>query len=88
MDIQETEEPKNAQRQRLHRERQTDKHLLNARQVAELLNVSEKHVRALEAEGKLPAVRIGAAVRWTPEAIREYIEAHTRQPAGAGAEGA
>lgn len=55
-----------------------EERLLKVGEVAERLNVSEKHVRALEAEGALPGVRIGAAVRWTPETVRRYIEAHTR----------
>jgi excisionase family DNA binding protein len=47
--------------------------LLTAKQVARDLNVSLRTVRRLIAQQKLPVVRIGKAVRITPEALAAFI---------------
>jgi excisionase family DNA binding protein len=48
--------------------------LLNRRQVAELLAVSERTVRRLVEKGDLPApVRIRRAVRWHEAGVVDYI---------------
>ena len=47
--------------------------LLTAQEVADRLNVSLRTVRRLIAEEKLVAVRIGKAVRVTPEALARFI---------------
>jgi excisionase family DNA binding protein len=48
-------------------------HLLTAKQVAEILNVSVRTVRRLIVQKKLAVVRIGKAVRVTPEALAALI---------------
>ena len=58
-------------------EPQTAAPLLNAAQVAERLNLSEKTVRKRMTSGELPVVRLGegpkAPVRVTEEALEAYI---------------
>jgi excisionase family DNA binding protein len=50
--------------------------LLDVRNVAEMLGVSARHVFRLSDAGKMPApVRLGAAVRWQREAVRDWIGA-------------
>jgi excisionase family DNA binding protein len=50
--------------------------LLDVRQVAALLNCSERHVWRLHDGGKMPsAVRLGALVRWPRRVIEEWIGA-------------
>ena len=48
-------------------------HLLTAKQVAEILNVSVRTVRRLIVQKKLAVVRIGKAVRVPPEALARFI---------------
>jgi excisionase family DNA binding protein len=48
--------------------------LLTARQVAQILNVSLRTVRRRIADGTLPVVHIGGAVRISPEAIATMIK--------------
>jgi excisionase family DNA binding protein len=50
--------------------------LLNVRQAAAVLHLSERHVwRAIQA-GDLEVMRFGRAVRIQPEALRGYIRQH------------
>ena len=46
---------------------------LNVRQVAELLGVSAKHIYELAAQGKLPAFRVGKAVRFDPQDVADWL---------------
>lgn len=46
---------------------------LNVRQVAELLGVSDKHIYELVAQGKLPAFRVGKAVRFDPQDVADWL---------------
>ena len=58
--------------------------LLRSRDVAKLLGISEAMVLVLSRTGKLPSVRFHAwpgktgTVRFTQEAVREFIEKHTK----------
>lgn len=52
--------------------------LMTAQEVAAFLRVSTRFVRTLDATGKLPCVRIGAATRWVPAHVREYVERLSR----------
>jgi excisionase family DNA binding protein len=56
--------------------------LYTTRNVAKMLQCSERRVRSLITSGKLRAVKDGANLRVTPEAIIEYKE--TLPPARAG----
>ncbi|MHC4400198.1 MAG: helix-turn-helix transcriptional regulator [Planctomycetota bacterium] len=49
---------------------------LPAAELAKLLGVSERHVWALNASGRLPRpVRLGRAVRWPVEELRNWLAA-------------
>ncbi len=56
-------------------ETRESKQLLTARKVADQLNISERTLWALTSpRGKLPAVRIGRAVRYDPADVAAFIE--------------
>jgi excisionase family DNA binding protein len=57
--------------------------LLRPEDVAELLACSPKTVYGWAASGLLPSVRLGRLVRFKPEDVHRFIEAHaeTRQAA-------
>ena len=49
--------------------------LLTAREIAMLLNVSERHVWRMRSCGKLPEpIKVGRAARWTWKSISEFIQ--------------
>jgi len=49
--------------------------LLNAEEVAELLNVSRRQVFRWASEGRLRAVRLGdRCIRFSPDAVVEFVE--------------
>jgi excisionase family DNA binding protein len=58
-----------------------DDGLLTKKQVARRLNVSERTVDTLAAEGSLRKVKVRGAVRFAPDAVDAYI----RRQAGEGA---
>lgn len=48
--------------------------LLNAQQLAKILNISPRTLWRLKSAGKLPEpVKIGGSVRWHPKDIQELI---------------
>jgi excisionase family DNA binding protein len=47
--------------------------LLTVADVAKILNLHPRSVRRLIADGRLPVVRLGGAVRIRPEAVEELI---------------
>lgn len=50
--------------------------LLNVQAVAALLGCSQRHVYRLSDAGRMPApVKLGALVRWSAGAIKEWIDA-------------
>jgi excisionase family DNA binding protein len=49
--------------------------LLTVRQVSDLLGICERTAFELTKTGKLPAVRIGRAVRYDPVDVAAFIEA-------------
>jgi len=47
---------------------------VNAEQLAQMLGVSLRHIRRLDANGSLPRpIRLGRAKRWPAEVIREWL---------------
>jgi len=73
--------------------RKEEEMLLNVREVAEMLGVSERSVWRWSATGILPpGIKIGGCVRWPEETIRRWIrkrerEALAKQKAGAARRG-
>lgn len=53
----------------------TDRILLRPREAAEVLGVCERTLWSLTQTGDLPCVRLGKAVRYRPETLREWAEA-------------
>jgi excisionase family DNA binding protein len=47
--------------------------LLTVADVAEILNLHPRSIRRLIADGRLPVVRLGGAVRIRPEVLEELI---------------
>lgn len=48
--------------------------LFDSRALADVLGVSERHLRKLHASGKLPApIRLGRCLRWSRQLIDEWI---------------
>jgi excisionase family DNA binding protein len=47
--------------------------LLNADQVAEILNVSRSHAYSLIQSGQIPSIRLGRAVRVRPQDLERFI---------------
>ena len=51
--------------------------LLNAKQVAEILNISKSKAYRFMQLGEIPTVRIGKSRRVRPEDLIQYIETNT-----------
>jgi excisionase family DNA binding protein len=59
------------------REQSTDAtppQLLTRKEVADLLNISLRHLDTLVASGEIVPVRIGRSVRFRPKSVEEFIE--------------
>jgi excisionase family DNA binding protein len=55
--------------------------LLDIAGVAEHLAVTERHVRRLVAERRIPYVKWGHLLRFDPDEIAEWLDASRRRPA-------
>jgi len=54
--------------------------MLNVRQVAEMLGVSERSVWRWSSDGTLPpGIKIGAAVRWPQRALEDWLAKREQQ---------
>lgn len=53
--------------------------LLTEKEAAHLLNCCEKTVFTMRKDGKIRCVKIGAAVRYTPEEIKRFINSQMNQ---------
>jgi excisionase family DNA binding protein len=51
----------------------TEERLLSAKDVAELLNVSQRMVQKIAQQGELAPVRIGDLLRFRPTDVKNYI---------------
>jgi len=58
------------------------KTLMDRKEVAAILKVSESTVKKKTASGEIPSVKIGRTVRYRPEDILRYIAGHTREIGG------
>ena len=55
--------------------------LLTERDAAKVLNVHRGTLNNWRSKGKGPPwVAIGEAIRYAPEALRQYVDVHTRRP--------
>jgi excisionase family DNA binding protein len=54
---------------------------LKAAELAKLLGVTRQHIYKLAAEGTIPSFQVGAAVRFDPEQIAEWLRRKIPQPA-------
>ena len=55
----------------------TDRLLVDSREAARLLSISERHLWSLTQVGEIPYVRLGKSKRYDVEALREFINKHT-----------
>lgn len=51
--------------------------LLDAPSLASLLNTTERHLRRLVAERRIPFVRVGRFIRFDPAAVGRWLEDRT-----------
>ena len=68
--------PKPSPRLRMNGERTTVDNLVDASQAAERLCTTERHVRRLYSERRLPFVKVGKVVRFRPEDLDAFVEAN------------
>ena len=54
--------------------------LIDIHGVAELLGVSERHIRRLVFERRIPFIKWGHLIRFDPAEIREWIDEYRRHP--------
>lgn len=45
----------------------------NAAELAQLLDLSPKHIYRLAKEGRMPSIRIGGAIRFDPQATADWL---------------
>lgn len=57
-----------------HGSQETEPFLLKAREAAQRLAISERHLYQLTSSGELPCVRIGKLVRYSVETLRKWIK--------------
>jgi excisionase family DNA binding protein len=59
--------------------------LIDSRQAAKLLKVSERTLWRMHNEGEMPQpIRIGRAVRWSLEALKKWVDDGCPRPDGKG----
>jgi excisionase family DNA binding protein len=54
-------------------------YLLTARETAKALHISEKTLYNLTKSGDIQAVRFGRVVRYDPDAVKQWIEKHSKE---------
>ena len=50
------------------------KSALKARDLAEIFGVTQQHIYKLAAKGVIPSFRVGAAVRFDPSAVADWLK--------------
>ena len=51
---------------------------MNVKELASLLGVSEKQIYALRDKGAIPSFRVGAAIRFDPFAISQWLRSKSK----------
>lgn len=54
-------------------------HLLTPRETAKVLRISERTLWTITKSGSIQAVRFGRAVRYNPDAIKQWIQEHSKR---------
>ena len=54
--------------------------LLNYQEVAELLGVTERHIRHLVSQRRIPFVRWGRVIRFDPQQINSWVKLASVEP--------
>jgi excisionase family DNA binding protein len=57
---------------------------LTVLQLAELLTITERHIRRLVAERRIPVTRIGGRLRFNEARIMEWLDEHSQAPRADG----
>lgn len=52
---------------------------LTVNEVADLLQVSKSHLFTQVRQGKIPAIRLGRAIRFDPEALQTWLQGRSTQ---------
>jgi len=60
--------------------------LIDAREAARLLRLSERTLHSHTKNGLIPAVRLGRLVRYSPDQLRAWIARQTQEPTQASQE--
>lgn len=53
--------------------------LIDEKQAAKLLSVSEKHLYNQRKQGVIPYVPLGTRILYDPEALRQWVSKHSRK---------
>src|SRR5687767_8542111 len=64
----------------------SEERLLSAKEVAGLLNVSQRMVQKIAHQGELAPVRIGDLLRFRPVDVEDYIRQRRQPPAAQGSD--
>jgi excisionase family DNA binding protein len=59
-------------------------HLLTIDQLAEQLGVTQRHVRRLVAERRIPFLKVGRFVRFDPSDVGTWLDVTRRRPRSSG----
>ena len=59
-------------------------HTLKAGEIAKLLGVTRQHIYKMAADGTIPSFQLGAAIRFDPEQVAEWLRRKMRQPVELG----
>lgn len=63
-------------------ENPTRQHLLTYAEVAEILGLKTNTLRVWVSSKKIPCVKLGGAVRFTPDMVQRLIESSTQEAIG------
>lgn len=55
------------------------KSALKARDLAEIFGVTQQHIYKVAAKGVIPSFRVGAAVRFDPSAVADWLKEKARE---------
>ena len=62
-------------------ELKTRRKAMTVKEVADILNLSEREIYKLAASNQIPHFRVGSSVRFDPASVLAWVEARTLSPA-------